>query len=116
MDKSKIKIEKRERRRKRTRSKIIGTTEKPRLSVFKSNKYIYAQIIDDEKQQTLVAVSSLKMGINDLVKKAKIIGKELAEGAIKKGIKEVVFDKGGYLFTGRVKALAEGSREAGLKF
>jgi len=116
MNKSKIKTEKRNRRKNRTRSKIKGTTERPRLSVFKSNKYIYAQIIDDEKQQTLAAVSSLKDKPNGLVKKAKKIGKELAENAVKKGIKKVVFDKSGYLFTGRVKALAEGSREGGLKF
>lgn len=116
MDKSKAKTEKRERRKKRTRSKITGTTERPRLSVFKSNKYIYAQIIDDEKRQTLVAVSSLKEGANDLITKAKKIGRELSENATKKGIKKVVFDKSGYSFTGRVKALAEGAREGGLSF
>jgi len=116
MDKSKIKTEKRLRRRLRTRAKISGTAERPRLTVFKSNKYIYAQIIDDEKQQTIASASSIKMGANDLVKKAKIVGSELAEKAQKKKIKEVVFDKGGYLFTGRIKALADGTREGGLEF
>lgn len=111
-----MKIEKRVRREKRTRSKVFGTADKPRLSVFKSNRYIYAQIIDDEKRQTIASVSSLKLGSNSLLKKAGEIGKELAEKAKKKGIKTVVFDKGGYLFTGRVKALADGSREGGLKF
>jgi len=116
MDKNKVKIEKRNRRRRRTRAKVVGTTQKPRLTVFKSNKYIYAQIIDDEKQQTIASASSVKTGANDLVKKAKKVGSELAEIAKKKKVKEVVFDKGGYSFTGRVKALADGSREGGLKF
>jgi len=116
MDKNKTKTEKRVRRHSRTRAKVSGTAERPRLTVFKSNKYIYAQIIDDEKQQTIAAASSAKMGANDLVKKAKQVGGDIAELAKKKKIKEVVFDKSGYLFTGRVKALAEGSREGGLKF
>ncbi|MEA2112934.1 MAG: 50S ribosomal protein L18 [Patescibacteria group bacterium] len=116
MDKNKTKTEKRLRRHHRTRAKVSGTTERPRLTVFKSNKYIYAQLIDDEKQQTIVAASSAKMGANDLVKKAKQVGNDIAELAKKKKIKEVVFDKSGYLFTGRVEALAEGSREGGLKF
>ena len=116
MDKNKIKIGKRSRRRNRTRAKVTGTGQRPRLAVFKSNKYIYAQIIDDDKQTTLAAVSSIKKGANDLVKKAKEIGLEIAEIAKKNKIKEVVFDKSGYLYTGRVKALADGAREGGLKF
>jgi len=116
MDKNKLKIEKRIRRSRRTRAKVIGTSQRPRLTVFKSNKYIYAQIIDDEKGRTLVAVSSLKKGPNDLVKKAKEVGIELAEKAKKIKINKVVFDKGGYLYTGRVKSLADGSRDGGLEF
>jgi len=116
MDKNKIKTEKRVRRQRRTRSKVIGTAQRPRLTVFKSNKYIYAQIIDDEKNQTIVSASSAKMGANGLMEKAKKVGSELAKVAKDKKIKEVVFDKGGYLFTGRVKALADSSREGGLKF
>ena len=116
MDKNKTKIEKRVRRQRRTRSKVIGTAQRPRLTVFKSNKYIYAQIIDDEKNQTMASASSAKMGANDLMKKAKKVGSELAKIAEEKKIKEDVFDKGAYLFTGRVKALADSSREGGLKF
>ena len=116
MDKNKLKTEKRIRRKKRTRAKIKGTAERPRLTVFKSNKCIYAQIIDDEKQHTLASASSLKMTSNNLTEKAKKVGQALVEEAKKKKIKEVVFDKGGYLFTGRVKALADSSRENGLKF
>jgi len=95
---------------------------KPRLSVFRSSKQIYAQIIDDEKGATLVAASSLekdqrsslKTGAN--VEAAKIIGKLIAERAVKAGVKDVVFDRGGYMYHGRVKALAEGAREGGLNF
>jgi len=116
MDKNKIKIEKRLRRHRRVRAKITGTVTRPRLVVFKSNKYIYAQLIDDEKQQTIVSASSIKMGLNEMVKKAELVGKTLAELAKKKGVTQVVFDKGGYLYTGRIKSLADGSRAGGLKF
>jgi large subunit ribosomal protein L18 len=101
------------------RTKISGTNQRPRLSVFRSNKQIYAQIIDDIKGVTLVSAGSLK---NDDAQKsnktdqARLIGKEIAEKAIKAGIQEVVFDRNGYLYHGRVKMLAEAARENGLKF
>ena len=116
MDKNKLKTEKRIRRHKRTRAKVAGVADRPRLSVFKSNKYIYAQIIDDDKKQTLAAASSVKMGKNRLVENAKKVGTELAKQAGVKKIKKVVFDKGGYVFTGRVQSLADGARKGGFEF
>ncbi|MCK5021691.1 MAG: 50S ribosomal protein L18 [Candidatus Pacebacteria bacterium] len=115
-DKNKIKKENRERRHKRVRAKVFGTSKKPRLCVFKSNKYIYAQIIDDEKGKTLTSSSSLKMKENALLEKAGKIGEDIAKKAEDLKIKEVVFDRGGYIFTGRVKALVEGVKKGGLKF
>lgn len=104
----------------RIRSKISGTSEVPRLSVFRSNKQIYAQIIDDEKKSTLVSASSLdkslKLENGGNVEAAKAVGKLLAEKAKKAKITKVVFDRGGYLYHGRVKALAEAARENGLEF
>ena len=106
----------------RVRKKISGTPEMPRLSVYRSNKHIQAQLIDDVAGKTLCAASTLEKGIqeqlNELDKKgaAKLVGKVVAERAINAGIEKVVFDRGGYLYTGRVAALAEGAREAGLKF
>lgn len=100
------------------RHKIEGTPARPRLSVFKSNKAIYAQIIDDSKSHTLLATSSRELeskgGVNLGI--SKTVGKKLAEQAIAKGITEIVFDRNGYLYHGNVKALAEGAREGGLKF
>ncbi|MCK5285906.1 MAG: 50S ribosomal protein L18 [Candidatus Pacebacteria bacterium] len=116
MDKNKIKTESRKRRHRRVRSKVIGSASKPRLCVFKSNKYIYAQIIDDEKNKTLAASSSLKMKANSLLENATKVGKEIAIKATDLKIKEVVFDKGGYIYTGKIKALADAAREGGLKF
>jgi large subunit ribosomal protein L18 len=111
MDKSKIKTEKRLRRHNRIRAKIKGTVDVPRLSVFKSNTSLYAQIIDDENGKTLVSLSlSAKM------KDAKKLGEELAKKAIDSNIKKVVFDRGGYIYTGKIKDLAEGARSAGLQF
>jgi len=115
-DKNKIKTAQRERRRNRIRAKIIGVADRPRLAVFKSNKYIYAQIIDDEKRQTVVAASSLKLGANKLIQNAEKVGAEVAKKAQAKKIKQVVFDKGGFMFTGRIKALADSARKGGLKF
>lgn len=97
------------RRHKRIRAKIKGTAKVPRLCVFRSNKYIQAQLINDEKGKTLLMVKDVKSA-------ASKVGKVLAEKAIEKKIKKVVFDRGGYKYHGRVKALAEGAREAGLKF
>lgn len=116
MDKNKLKTESRKRRHRRVRSKVIGTALKPRLCVYKSNKYIYAQIIDDEKNKTLAASSSLKMKANSLLENAAKVGKEIAIKAKDLKLKKVVFDKGGYIYAGKIKALADAAREEGLKF
>ena len=103
--------------RARIRSRVSGTAQKPRLSVFRSNKYIYAQLIDDVTGVTLVSTSSraLTEKVNKVDSSVEV-GKTLAEKALASGITEVVFDRGGYLYHGRVKALADGAREGGLKF
>ena len=102
----------------RIRQKMQGTAERPRLNVYRSLNHIYAQIIDDAKGETLLSASTLaakaKTGGN--VAAAKQVGKLVAERAIEKGIKKVVFDRGGYLYHGRIKALADAAREAGLEF
>ena len=102
----------------RVRGKISGTPERPRLSVFRSEKTIYAQIIDDVAGNTLVAASSVEkdFGPGSNKEAARKVGKLAAERALAKGIEEVVFDRGGYIYHGRVKELAEGAREGGLKF
>lgn len=112
----------RQRRHRRVRKKVTGTVERPRLNVFRSLKHIYAQVIDDGRGHTLVAVSTLdpelRGALSGLTKteQAKLVGKLLGERALAQGVKQVVFDRGGYKYHGRVKALAEGSREAGLEF
>ncbi len=99
------------------RKKINGTVERPRLSVFKSNKDMYVQLIDDVKGHTLVSTSSVELGkANINIEISKEVGKRLAEKATGSGISSVVFDRGGYPYHGKVKALAEGAREGGLKF
>ena len=104
----------------RIRKVVKGTTEKPRLTVFRSNKEIYAQIIDDLQGKTLVATSSRVKDVAgqkiNKIDQAKLVGKLIAERAIEAGINEVVFDRNGYLYHGRVKSLAEAAREGGLKF
>lgn len=105
----------------RTRTKVRGTTERPRFSVYKSNKYMSAQIIDDIRAITLVSVTEKALGkLGELGKdgtgKAKELGKMLAEKALKLKIKKAVFDKGGYAYHGKVKAIADGAREGGLEF
>lgn len=114
------KKEKRIRRHKRVRAKIFGTSDCPRLAVFKSNLHIYAQVIDDEKGITLTSASSLEKEIRDKKlsgkEKAKLVGELIAKRCLEKGIKRVVFDRGGFLYHGRVKILAESARENGLKF
>lgn len=105
--------------RTRIRATVKGTAERPRLSVFRSNSQIYAQIIDDLKGVTIASASSLSMKEAQKVAKieqAKLVGKQIAERAAAAGINEVVFDRGGYLYHGRVKSLADAAREAGLKF
>ncbi len=110
--------DKRLRRHVRVRTKISGTPECPRLNVFRSNSHIHAQIIDDVNGHTLVAASSVDMKLENggNVEAAKTVGTEIAKRAMEKNITSVVFDRGGYIYTGRVKALADAAREAGLKF
>jgi large subunit ribosomal protein L18 len=99
------------------RSKVSGTSEKPRLTVFRSNTGIYAQLIDDTQGKTLVSASSYELeNKNANIAVSKTVGQKLAEKAVSNGISTVVFDRNGYLFHGKVKALAEGAREGGLKF
>jgi large subunit ribosomal protein L18 len=118
----KSRSEAREHRHKRVRAKIFGTPERPRLSVYRSNNEIYAQVIDDVAGATLVSASSIDAGLRGSVaglkksEQARMIGKAVAERAKGKGIEAVVFDRGGFRYTGRVKELADGAREAGLQF
>src|SRR5439155_20895430 len=121
-DKNKLKTQRLVRRKRHIRNSLMGSSERPRLSVFRSDKHIYAQLIDDYTGKTLAAVSStlgdvrgeLKNGGN--VKAAKLVGKAIAERAKAAGINKVAFDRGGRTYHGRVKALADAAREGGLKF
>ena len=108
----------RQKRHNRVRARLGGTQERPRLNVFRSLNHIYAQLIDDKEGRTLVAASTLDKGLpeNSKLEQAKAVGALVAERARAAGITKVVFDRGGYLYHGRVKALAEGAREAGLDF
>ncbi len=114
--------EARKRRHRRIRARLSGTAERPRLNVFRSLDHIYVQVIDDESGKTIVSASTvdknLRADIDGKTKKeqAKLVGKAVAERAQAAGVKEVVFDRGGYLYHGRVQALAEGAREGGLEF
>ena len=116
------KNEERKVRHKRVRRKISGTSERPRLCVYRSLGQIYAQIIDDTKGQTIVSASTIEKEIKALCQgkskseQARIVGQEIAKKALAQNISEVVFDRGGYIYIGRVQALAEGAREEGLKF
>ena len=122
MGKINIKKQARLKRKKRIRKNILGTQEKPRLSVFRSSRQIYAQIIDDVDGSTLVSASSLEKKVKEQPKfenkiaVAHFIGKLIAERAIETGLKEVVFDRNGFLYHGRVQAVSKGARDAGLKF
>ncbi len=115
---SKNKQDRKFRIKKSIRRKISGTAEKPRLSVYRSNRAIYAQLIDDTKGHTLVSIASSEVSdkSNIDIELAKVVGTKLGEKATQSGIDQVVFDRNGYLYHGRIKALAEGAREAGLKF
>lgn len=121
-DKHKIKRLRRERKKLTIKKKLFGTPERPRLAVFRSTKHIYAQLIDDQAGQTILGVSTLTPTLRDDLAKAdkmeaaKRVGVALAEAAKSKKIKRVVFDRSGYLYHGRVRALAEGAREGGLEF
>jgi large subunit ribosomal protein L18 len=110
-------VTKRLKNRARIRKKVSGNVERPRLSVYRSGKHIYAQIIDDMNGKTLVAYSTLEGNLDKKnVATAKQVGQEIAKRAIDKNIKNVVFDRSGYVFHGRIKAVADGAREAGLSF
>ncbi len=115
--KKNIKVEKRVRLHSKIRSRITGTGDRPRLSVFRSNRYMYAQLIDDVQGVTVASASDL--GVSDKtakVERARLVGKKLADEAKKKNITAVVFDRGGFSYRGRVQALADAAREAGLAF
>lgn len=114
-----IKLSRRERIKRGIRKRLSGSAERPRLSVYRSNKGIYAQIIDDNTGNTLVSASSIAKDFSangNKVDQSKAVGKAVAEKALAAGIKQVVFDRNGYLYHGRIKSLAEGAREAGLNF
>ena len=118
----KTRNEARLRRARRVRKKVSGTTDRPRMSIFRSLTDIYVQVIDDSEGKTLVSASTIDHELRSKVKKknkteqAQLVGKMVGERAISKGIKTVIFDRGGYKYIGRVKALADGAREAGLEF
>jgi large subunit ribosomal protein L18 len=120
MSKQTYKVARRERIRRRLRAKAKGTAERPRMSVFRSNTQIYAQLIDDKQGRTLVSCSSRHKELNlqalSRIEQSREVGKKLAELAQAQGLEAVVFDRGGYRYHGRVKALAEGARDGGLKF
>ena len=119
---SATKIDARLKRKKSIRKRIQGTMERPRLSVFRSTKHIHAQVIDDDKQTTLASASSLEPELEASLKglkkrdRAKHIGKLIAQRCLSKGVSQVVFDRNGFIYHGRVSALADGAREGGLKF
>ena len=114
------KQDRRQRLRFRIRKTVSGTVQRPRLAVFRSNKEIYAQLIDDVSGKTITAASSRDKDIDaskaNKIEAAKLVGKAIAEKAVKAGVNTISFDRGGYLYHGRVKSLAEGAREGGLKF
>lgn len=116
------KNETRKKRHQRARQKVKGTADRPRLNVYRSNNHIYAQIIDDVSGQTLVSASTLDKDLKEKLSSthnkdaAKLVGESVGKKAIDKKVEEVVFDRGGHIYHGRIKELAEGAREAGLKF
>jgi len=102
--------------KRRLHGRVLGTAERPRLSVFRSTKHIFAQIVDDEKGVTLAGITDKDMAGDNKTARAQAAGQELAQRALKKKVKKVVFDRGGYAYHGRVKALADGARAGGLEF
>ncbi len=123
MERLELKKVRRQRRKYRIRKKIVGTNDVPRLSVYRSLKHIYAQIIDDERGNTLVACSTMDKEVSEAIKdrirkveQAKLVGKILAKRALEKGIKRIAFDRNGFLYHGRIRALADSARENGLVF
>lgn len=122
MGKENPRVVARERRKKRSRDKIRGTSQRPRLCVFRSSKHIYAQVIDDQQGKTLAAASTLSKEISAFLEKsaniaaAKQVGEMVARRAVERNVTKVIFDRNGFLYHGRVKALADAAREAGLQF
>ena len=116
MNKLNAKKQKVERRHKKIRAKVFGTEEKPRLAIFKSNKYVYGQLINDDKAVTILSLSSMKVKGKTFMERSTETGQEIAKLALAKKIEAVVFDRGGFKYVGRVKAFAEGARAGGLKF
>lgn len=120
MDKNKFKTERRNKIRRRIRSTVRGTAERPRMSIYKSNKHVYLQLINDRENVTLMALSTKSADLQDLIKdkpaldSARVIGEELAKAATDQGIKKVVYDRSGYKYHGIVKAAADGARAGGL--
>ena len=111
-----IKVTKRDRRHTKIRARLSGTSDCPRLSIFKSNRYLYAQLIDDDAQKTILASSTLASEGKNTLAGATAIGAEIAKLALAKKISKVVFDRGGFIYTGKVKAIADGARAGGLTF
>lgn len=123
MRRDKLKAQSRQRRHYRVRARVAGTAERPRLNVFRSNKFLYVQVIDDAKGHTLAAASTIQKALSeqlggktDTVAAATLLGKTIAARAKEKGIAKVCFDRGGYRYHGRIKAIADAAREAGLEF
>ena len=122
MDSTELKRKARIKRKKRIRKRVFGTTDRPRLSVFRSKRHIYAQLIDDSSGHTMAAASSVEKIVKDNpenennISAATRIGQLIAERAIEKGVKKIVFDRNGFLYHGRIKAVSDGAREAGLEF
>ena len=109
------KTDKRARRHVRLRGRVHGTMERPRLAVFRSNKYVYAQLINDDESKTLASASGLGTGVSQM-EQAKKVGADIAAAGKKAGVTKIVFDRGGFQYAGRIKALADAAREAGLQF
>jgi large subunit ribosomal protein L18 len=122
MEKTASKEKARKRRHRRVRKRVVGTSQRPRLNVFRSLKHIYAQVIDDTRGHTLAAASTLDPELGDKIQEltkteqARLVGELLAKRALERGVKKVAFDRGGYKYHGRVKSLAEAAREEGLEF
>ena len=116
MNKATEKKEKRERRHTRIRSRVSGTASKPRLAVFRSNRYVYAQLINDEAGTTMASADSREAKGANLTERGASVGKTIAEAGKKAGVEKIVFDRGGFKYQGVVKALADGAREGGLQF
>ena len=110
------KTEQRERRHRRIRAKVTGTAEKPRLSIFKSNKHLFAQLIDDEAGKTIAGINSGTLKGKTLTERAKELGVAIAKAGQAKGVSAIAFDRGGFSYNGKIKVFAEAAREAGLKF